>query len=203
MGLLSRSELPEHLDEAKEWKGTDDDVWYMRWRLYVKHWFSFGCTPERVKQGFDLGIIFIPGLYVLPFTIWFTGWSWWYLFPVCLCPMLKRWRRYPITLFGIRGRGAWRCETDGKEDTLWDRKFVFFKNFETGYLSRVQYWCRWHFKIDWPFMVGFHLYWKDEDVLKARERNNVDGKYFGGYRGFHRDADILYWGDGAALGNPK
>lgn len=40
---MPKSALPEHLDEAHEWDGKDDDDhWYTSWRKHVKGWFAFG-----------------------------------------------------------------------------------------------------------------------------------------------------------------
>ena len=43
MNTVPKSALPEHIDEAHEWDGKDDDQhWYTKWRKYVKGWFAFG-----------------------------------------------------------------------------------------------------------------------------------------------------------------
>jgi hypothetical protein len=36
------SALPEHLNSPEKWGGTDDDKWWMRWRLQIKGWFAYG-----------------------------------------------------------------------------------------------------------------------------------------------------------------
>lgn len=216
MGLLSKCALPERLDEAHEWKGTDDDqVWYMRWRLHVKHWFAFG---PHCKQGLDLSFVLMPGLYVLPFTIWFTGWSWWYLFPLGIIPVCRRWRLFPTVIFSIRGKGYWRFENSNGNvsvaGSLGDPNKIqwnLFPRYETSmmsvmvpfYMSRCQYWSRWHFAIHWPFLVTLHWYPKAEDVLPVNIKEDRDGKVRSFYRGWHRDGDEIYWGDGGAGPNFK
>lgn len=215
MGLLSKAALPDHIDQPEEWKGTDDDVWYMRWRLYVKHWFAFSCTTDRVaKQGLDLSFVFMPGLFVLPFTVWFTGWSWWYLFPIGILPVFKRWREYPTTIFAAHGSGPIRLEsTDSKVIVpMTISNWLWFPRFETSaastmvpfYFSRIQKWCRWHIALNWPFLIQCHFYWRKEDVATPEDHSDKDGKVVHFYRGWHRDGDRIYWGDGACTpGNFK
>ena len=114
MGLLSKCALNEDTDDPSDWVGTDDDVWYLRWRIKVKHWFTFA---NRCPKGIDLSIVFFPLLYVFPFTVWFTGLTWWYLFPLLILPVTRKWRKYPKTLFAIRGKGHWRWEDkDGTQE---------------------------------------------------------------------------------------
>jgi hypothetical protein len=36
------SALPPRLQAEENWKGTDDDVWYMRWRIPLKGLFAYG-----------------------------------------------------------------------------------------------------------------------------------------------------------------
>jgi hypothetical protein len=196
---MPKCALPSNIDEPSEWKGTDDDkVWWMRWRLYCKFWWSFS---HRCPKGITGTIIFFPGLYVLPLTIWFTGWSWWYMFPLIVLPVLKQWDRFPHTILAIRSKqGAWRIEADGAVDTLDSRRVIWWTQFNESYLSRVQYWTRWHFQWAWPFLIAFHWYWKAEDVPAVMERIDTDGKLWFCYRGYHRDGDQVFWGDGGFLG---
>lgn len=214
MGLLSKCALPAHLDEPSEWKGTDDDqVWWMRWRLYVKHWFAFAAT-DRCSQGIDLSLVYFPGLYVLPLTIWFTGWTWWYLFPIGVIPVLKRWRRIPTTIFVAHGGGPLRMENADSSAIvqLVKKPFLIFPHFESSmmsvmtpfYLSRIQRWCRWHVAVQWPFLFQCHLYPHAEDVATVDDHSDKDGKVRHFFRGWHRDGDEIYWGDGACTpGNFK
>ena len=206
---MPKCALPENLDEASEWKGTDDDVWYMRWRLHVKGWFAFS---NRCPKGITGTLIFFPGLYVLPISIWFTGWSWWYLWPAILIPVSRQWRKMPTVIFAAKGKGPWRIESsDGEMDApleFPDKKFIFYPRIETSaastmvafYLSRVQYWTRWHVQVSWPFLIAFHFYFKASDVPPAGQRVNTDGKLVYWYRGWHRDGDFIFWGDGGFLG---
>lgn len=207
MGLLSACALPSHKDEAHEWKGTDDDqVWWMRWRLKVKRWFVFGST-DRCPQGLDLTFVFFPGLWVLPLSIWFTGWSWWYLWPVGILPVARRWRDCPILLFGVFGDGHVRWETPdvaseghapGRRLTVFQREFIASDG-RRVFLSRVQLWCRWHVAVLWPLMVQAHFYPRRADVVPVGNREDRDGKIFNFYRGWHKD-EIGYWGDGGFAG---
>lgn len=188
--------LNKDTDEPSDWKGTDDDVWYMRWRIYCKGLFAFA---NRCPSGVTISVVFFPGFYLLPFTIWFTGWSWWYLFPFVIIPVARKWRLMPKVLFALKGKGEWRLENTDSTSIISSPKL----RVDGYYLSRIQLWSRWHFAFSWPFLFQFHWYWKAVDVLAPNENKNVDGKYFGGYRGWHRDEDEIFWGDGSALGNPK
>ena len=178
---MPKSALSPRLLEAENWKGTDDDVWYMRWRIGLKYLFAYG--PRATE---------------------------WY----------AKWREYPKTLFAIRSKqGIFRVETEEWErDTAWDCAWDVNNLFNTdmyayremeapvveykqGYLSRVQYYTRWSFQIQWPLMVAFHFYTKASDVpVYGQPRPDTDGKLWFVYFGAHRDADKVYWFPSAYLG---
>lgn len=179
---MSNSALPKRLQNPDTWKGTDDDNLWMRWRIPLKGLFAYG--PRATE--------------------------WW-----------AKWREFPITLFAIRSKqGTFRVESEGWErdtaiedrcdETLLmnDGWFVVRVNvhpdielYQRGYLSRVQYYTRWSFQIQWPFMIAFHWYWKAADVpVYGQPRPDTDGKLIFGYFGAHRDADKVYWFPSAFLG---
>lgn len=178
---MPRSALNERLNDPANWKGTDDDNWFMRWRIPLKGLFAYG---PRATQ-------------------------WW-----------AKWREYPKTLLAIRSRqGVFRAETEGWErdsswDSVWDIRWLFnddvyayrelevpIVEYKQGYLSRIQYYARWHFQIQWPFMIAFHFYFKAKDVPKYGEpRPNTDSKLFYFYFGAHRDSDKVYWFPSAFAG---
>lgn len=177
---MPKSALPEHLQDIENNFPDDKQFGTTTWygRLYTwfnkstKTWFafSFRCT------------------------------EWW-----------AKWRMYPKVLFAIKSKdGYFRIETDnhtrGPRDcaydarTLWNEELWHVDNtdphcdvFSQGYLSRIQYWCRWHFAIQWPLMISFHFYPKAADVPKYGEpRPELDGKLWFVYWG-HFDADLIYW----------
>jgi hypothetical protein len=192
---MPKCALNEDTDDPSDWVGTDDDNWLMRWRIKKKHWFAFA---NRCPPGLTWTLVFLPGLYLMPLTIWFTGWSWWYLFPIAVLPVARRWRLLPTTVWAIRGPGLWRYEsTDSKEIVASESLHLQPEKF---YLSRVQYWCRWHFAIQWPLCLQFHVYYKPSNVLKFQEQRDTDGQLLFLYRGWHRDEDEIYWGDGGFIG---
>lgn len=132
--------LPEHLNTPEKWKGTDNDVWYMRWEILTKGWWAFSYRSSK----------------------------WW-----------SKWRKYPITLLKMGGNGPWRYELAENNE----------------YLSRIQYWKRWHFQISWPFMIAFSCYWKEKDVPKHPnypENLNIS-KFLYFYGPIHFDADQVFW----------
>jgi hypothetical protein len=201
MGLLSSQVLTPHQNDPASWKGTDDDkVWWMRWRLYVKHWFAFA-TPRLCPQGFDVSIVFFPLLYIAPVTMAFTGLSWWYLFPIGFLPVCRVWRQTPKVLFAMRGDGLWRFEESFTGDESTFRLLESGLTYRNNYLSRAQYYCRWHIAIHWPLLVVVHYYPKQSDVLKPNVPREVSPETFWTFqRGWPRDADGIYWGDGGFFG---
>ncbi len=176
------SALPEHLNSKEEIEANfpDDSQYgegwfgriYKRYNKATKTWFAFSyrCT------------------------------EWW-----------ARWRKYPKVLFAIKSRdGYFRIETaypDGSSSdcayiakTLFNTDVYHVNNYNPhcavisqGYLSRIQYWCRWHFAVQWPLMISFHFYPKASDVpLYGQPRPELDGKLWFAYWG-HFDADLVYW----------
>jgi hypothetical protein len=178
---MPKSALSDRLNDPANWKGTDDDNWLMRWRLYCKGWFAYG--PRATE-----------------------AWA--------------KWREWPKTLFAIRSKqGGFRVETETWErDSAWDCIWSMRSLFNTdmyvyrdvsdlvgeyipGYLSRVQYYTRWHFQIQWPFMVAFHVYFKAKDVPEyGQPRPDTTNKLFYFYFGAHRDGDKVFWFPSAFLG---
>jgi hypothetical protein len=147
------SALPDHLNIYKNpdaWKGTDDDVWYMRWRIKIKGWFAYG---YRAPQ-------------------------WW-----------AQWRVSPRCCFKIGGKGPWRWETfEGLLGHI--------------YLSRIQYWKRWHFQIQWPLAVAGHFYFHKRDVMPdiSEDGNVANNKLLYFYFGCMYDGDGVYWFPAAFIG---
>lgn len=101
----------------------------------------------------------------------------WFCFSYRCTEWWARWRKAPVVLLKIGGQGVWRYESTGEEQ----------------YLSRVQYYKRWHFAIQWPLMVSFHVYFHQKDVpIFGDPRPDTDGKLFFAYWN-HFDADLVYW----------
>lgn len=133
----------------------------------------------------------------------------WFAFSYRCTEPWARWRKFPKVLFAIKSKdGVWRVETDhvenGPTDSAYDARTIFneglwhvetgskYDIYSVGYLSRIQYWCRWHFAIQWPLMVSFHWYKSPIDVPKYREDKQTDGKLWFAYWN-HFDADLVYW----------
>lgn len=178
---MPKSALSERLLSKEDWRGTDDDTWLMRWRIGLKYLFAYG--PRATE--------------------------WW-----------AKWREYPKTLFAIRSKqGIFRTEGEGWErDTTFDgadERTVLFNTampvyrvqenglitVDHGYLSRIQYYTRWHLQIQWPLMLAVHFYTKVADVPEwGKPRPDTDGKLWFFYIGAHRDGDKVYWFPSAFLG---
>lgn len=63
------------------------------------------------------------------------------------------------------------------------------------YLSRIQYWTRWHVQLQWPFCFAFHIYWRAKDVPRSPSKAAAMTikKMLYVYIGAHYDADAVYW----------
>ncbi len=114
----------------------------------------------------------------------------WFAFSYRCTEWWARWRKYPKLLFAIGGGGLWRWE--GK----YPRLLLRLHNAEPReeiYLSRIQYYKRWHFAVQWPLTVSFHFYFKAKDVpWNQFQVGQTDGKLLYFYWN-HFDADLVYW----------
>lgn len=111
-----------------------------------------------------------------------------------------KWREWPFIVLAVRGAGLFRIEDDHYDMGV-ANKVLRWMQPEQQYLSRIQYWCRWHIQIQWPFFIAFHFYFRDKDVPEyGNPRPNTDGKLFYFYVGAHRDADKIYWIPSAYVG---
>lgn len=105
-----------------------------------------------------------------------------------------RWRPVPTVLFAARGEGRWRMENDVTEIGLRDIKRC--NSWPNWYLSRIQYWSRWHIAVQWPLQITGHIYWRKADVPQFPDRPAKDlgiTRLFYVYGPIHRDADGIYW----------
>lgn len=117
----------------------------------------------------------------------------WFAFGYRCTEWWARWRKYPIVVFAIKGNGYWRCETEHAELSVPEPNVLLFRKIDSGYLSRIQYYTRWHFSIQWPLLVTIHFYPKAADVPRPNEpRPDSDGKPWFAYWN-HFDADLVYW----------
>jgi len=180
--------LPDHLKSIEAWKGTDHDNWLFRWFIPLK--LKYLCFDPRDTH------------------------------------KRHKWREWPITLFAIKSiGGVFRIETevldtvkyrDVSVESAYDENVIVNEHtlyaevptgnpgytcFTQGYLSRIQYYTRWHIQFQWPFFVAFHFYFKAKDVPEyGKPRPETDGKLFYSYFGAHRDADKVYWIPSAYVG---
>lgn len=177
---MPKSALSPRLLDADNWKGTDDDVWYMRWRIKLKYLFAYG--PRA--------------------TEW---WAKWREFPKTLIAFKSKQGFFRIETEGWDRDSGWDCLYDADvivNQDLWavESNNPYADILQEGYLSRIQRYTRWSFQIQWPFMVAFHFYWKKEDVPVYGEQKDTDGKLWFFYFGAHRDADKVYWCPSAFIG---
>ena len=75
MGIADRTALPARLLDPANWKGTDDDNRWMRWRIKVKHWFAFSSLSPK---GLAWSFVILP-LY-------------WINIPIFIIPVARKWR---------------------------------------------------------------------------------------------------------------
>ncbi len=125
----------------------------------------------------------------------------WFAFSYRATEWWARWRRFPVTLFAIGGNGPWRIESDHDEFHL-PAKTFFMASGRHAYLSRVQYWKRWHLAVQWPLQITFHCYWNAADVCAPRHRPEGMSirKMFNIYFPSHRDSDAVIWFPSIGIG---
>lgn len=138
--------------------------------------------------------------------VWYKkGWIKFRLKWLTFGPRATEWwakfREYPITLIGIRGKGFWRLEsTDGSYQEPTSIKTI--KNIDWAespnatYLSRIQPWCRYAAYLNWPLFFHFHIFWIEKAMMIPVDTNsdrlNIL-KYFEVSFGFKRDGDKVYF----------
>lgn len=121
----------------------------------------------------------------------------WFAFSYRCTEWWAKWRPYPKLVFAIGGRGNWRWEAiqPAKPEIFdWNRNPLTGGQPAFYYLSRIQYYKRWHLAIQWPFIISFHFYFKAKDVPTPVDipRPDTDGKLFFFYWN-HFDGDLIYW----------
>ncbi len=115
--------------------------------------------------------------------VWYTRWvkyvkGWFAVGPLSNY-WWARWRDVPIDLFRVNDGTPWRTEwVKGKE-----------------YTSRVQYWSKWHFLVQWPLNFSFHYYWDDAAIpVFPNMPKDLDWhKLLNVYGITHFDQDRVYW----------
>jgi hypothetical protein len=164
---MPKSAMPEHLNDPEEIDAAfpDDDQYGTNWFGRLYRWYN-----KKTKTWFAFS---------------YRCTEWW-----------AKWRVYPRVLFAIGGKGPWRWEpTYTRKPDIYD----YNKNPTTGgqpafyYLSRIQYYKRWHLAIQWPFIVTFHVYFRASDVPVCGTPSPItDGKLLFFFWN-HFDADLVYW----------
>lgn len=99
----------------------------------------------------------------------------------------NRWQRWMLKIKGFFAYGhrskhwwaKWRVVPKDLINKNATRREIYDElrdgvNYSHGYTSVIQYWERWHFLVQWPFHVSFHVYWKKGTVPK--KPNNRDFK---------------------------
>lgn len=163
----------------------------MPWSALPEHLNS----PEKVEAAFhddsQFGTTGFGGLYR-----WYNKKTKaWFAFSYRCTEWWARWRMYPKVLLAAAGEGFWRFENEISDlhistDLGW---YVLNCDFGDDYLSRIQYFTRWHIAIQWPLMISFHFYPFAKDVpMPDSPHLDLDGKVVFGYFG-HFDADKVYW----------
>lgn len=162
---MPKSALPEHLKDVENHFPDDKQFGDKHWWARLYTWYN-----KKTKTWFAFS---------------YRCTEWW-----------ARWRKYPIVLFAIRGKGRFRMEDDKMEIVQWTESnsdvWINYLGVE-NYLSRIQYYTRWHFAVQWPLMFSAHFYPKAEDVPKFGEPvPDLDGKVWFFYWN-HFDRDLIYW----------
>jgi hypothetical protein len=163
---MPQSAMPEHINDPEEIEAAFPDD-----SQYGNGWFGrfYKWTHKKSKT--------------------------WFAFSYRCTEPWAKWRKYPKVLFAIAGEGFWRFECDGSESCISTdgRWYILNEDFSPDYLSRIQYYTRWHIAIQWPLMVSIHFYPKASDVpVPGEPRPGSDGKVWYAYWN-HFDADLVYW----------
>lgn len=161
---MTKSALPKHLDEAKEWDGTDWDTWLQRPLLKIKHWFAFG---PRAKE----------------------RWARWREFPMVLFAVRGRgnWR------FEDTDGSSQYKDVEGSKSIFFENNLHKHAvgGMQLGYLSTIQYWAKWHIAVQWPFHFTAHVYFKEPPEFQEKPKD--DHRMVFVRFGARRDADMVYW----------
>ena len=161
------SALPDHLDSQEEIDAAfPDDSQFGTMSLFGKLYRAFN---KKTKT--------------------------WFCFSYRCSQSWARWRKTPVVLFAIGGRGPWRWESFHGMDAIdYNRKLTDVSLQKIGYyISRIQYYKRWSFVIQWPLTITFHWYPRAKHVPKwGLPRPELDGKLWFGYWN-HFDGDYVYW----------
>lgn len=111
-----------------------------------------------------------------------------------------RFEGLPRTLFAARGRGPFRWEnSDGsKKIADYADRVLFRESLQDAgyYLSRIQYWTRWHVQLQWPLFFAVHVYHRPLDVpmFPNEPREDLSIKRMFSFQiGFKRDGDGVSW----------
>ncbi len=132
---------------------------------------------------------------------WLIPFKGWMAFGPRATEKWAKFREYPWLLFAAKGKGYFRWEnTDGSWETIDTPQKIGQQTFDwTGaavYLSRSQYWTKWHIQLQWPLFIAFHIYWRLRDVPSFPDRPREDLSILHMFQfqiGFKRDADRVYW----------
>lgn len=177
---MPKSALSDRLNDPENWKGTDDDNWLMRWRIYAKGWFAYG---PRASE-------------------WWAKWREW---PKTLFAAKGKDGYFRIETENWERDSAKDCLYDAR--TLLNENLFHVNSDDPhvdvisyGYLSRVQKYTRWSIQIQWPLLIAVHRYDSPTDVPKYGEQKETDGTLWFFYIGAHRDADKVYWFPSAYIG---
>lgn len=163
---MPKSALPEHLQDIEHNFPDDEQFGTTTWYGRLYRWFN-----KTTKT--------------------------WFAFSYRCPEEWAQWRKIPLVLFAVRGKGCWRWEHSDNHSEVYDFSERIINDRTLGkssyYLSRCQYYSRWHFAIQWPLMISFHFYFKASDVPDPLKfRPDLDGKALIFYWN-HFDADLVYW----------
>jgi len=164
--------------------------------------------PEEIESAFPDDKQYGTGLFGRFYTWIHKKSKTWFVFSYRCTEWWARWRRYPKVLFAIRSKqGTFRLEAERGLEGQYDETTIFNDDhfyveynlghgiacMERAYLSRIQYYTRWHIAVQWPLMISFHWYPKSSDVpIIGKPRGSLKGKVWYGYWN-HFDADLVYW----------
>lgn len=157
--------------------------------------------PEEIERAFPDDSQYGNGLFGRFYKWIHKETKTWFAFSYRCTEWWAKVKKHPTILLCVGGSGPWRFESNFGDQLSGGKIPMFFRSRHV-YLSRVQYYKRWHLAIQlviWdkiPLMlpmISFHWYPRASDVPTSDvPRPNLKGRVWFAYWN-HFDADLVYW----------
>lgn len=160
---MPKSALSPRLLDASNWVGTDDDVWYMRWRIKLKYMFAYG--PRATEF-----------------------WAKWREYPKTLFACFGKGSVRFETETWERDSASELVIVDDTVTTIINKDFGNYYLSLIQYYCRWNFAVQWPFHIQFHFYFK-----QKDVPRPGESRGNLDNKLFFFRAGARRDGDKVYW----------